>query len=100
MGVLGGRDVRRSIDNALLRWQGRLDGDAADRWLPWAIAAAQAICLSALALARVRSLEAGADLATYAQAAWLIGRGEVPHLTIPGADLLEIQSSLDRKSVV
>lgn len=94
MGIVGERDVRRSIDNTLLKWQARLDGEAADRWLPWVIAAAQAVWLSALALGRLRSLEAGPDLATYAQAAWLIGRGDVPFLTIPGADLLEIHGSL------
>jgi uncharacterized membrane protein len=88
------RRLRRRLDNLVLRWHARLDSDWSDRSLPWILAGAGFVLLSGLAVARVRMLEAGDDLATYTQAAWLIGRGEPAHLTLADADLLDVHGSL------
>ena len=87
------RRLRRRLDNLGLRWHARLDSDWSDRSLPWMLAGAAFLVLSGLAVARARMLDAGDDLATYTQAAWLIGRAERAHLTLIDADLLDVQGS-------
>jgi uncharacterized membrane protein len=76
--------LRRRADNALLRWQARLDSAGVDRVLPWAVAAGLFILLAILALPQARSLDGGTDLATATQAAWLIRDGRPPFVTIDG----------------
>jgi uncharacterized membrane protein len=80
--------LRRRIDNQILRWQARMEGDWADRYLPWIGAAVLAILYFALAEARVRSLDSGTDLAAATQGAWLIAHGHSADLTITGTHLL------------
>ena len=48
---------RRRVDNVILRWQGRLDCDQADRLAPWVFAVVLFIVLVLLALAQARSLD-------------------------------------------
>lgn len=86
--------LRRRLDNLSLRWQARLDGAAADRVVPWVSAFVLFVVLASLALAQARSLETGEDLGTYAQATWLINRGEAPVSTITGLDLFAEQASI------
>jgi uncharacterized membrane protein len=76
--------LRRRADNALLRWQARLDSAGVDRVLPWAAAAALFVLLAVLALAQARSLDGGTDLASATQAAWLIRDGRAPFVTVDG----------------
>jgi uncharacterized membrane protein len=76
--------VRRRLDNLVLRWQGRLDSEWADRVLPWAAALALFVLLAALALAQARSLDGPVDLASHTQAAWLIREGVAPVVTVGG----------------
>lgn len=85
-------DVRRRLDNVMLRWQARLDATWADRVVPWAAAAVVFLIFALLALARSRSLAAGAPLAGYAQAAWLITEGREAHITISGTHLLSLHA--------
>ena len=75
--------LRRRADNALLRWQARLDSPWADRVLPWAAATALFVVLALLALARQRSVDAPAQLATALQSTWLLGDGGTD-LTVDG----------------
>lgn len=72
----------------MMRWQARLEAGWADRYIPWVAAGLFTILYFALAEARVRSLDAGADLAAAAQGMWLIGHGHTPDLTITGSHLL------------
>ncbi|MDT7732797.1 MAG: hypothetical protein QOK45_3092, partial [Mycobacterium sp.] len=72
----------------MMRWQARLEAGWADRYVPWAAATLLAILYFALAEARVRSLDAGTDLAAATQGAWLVGHGHSPDLTITGTHLL------------
>ncbi len=76
--------LRRRIDNAVLRWQARLDSAGVDRVLPWAAAAGLFVLLAALSLAQARSLDGGVDLATASQAAWLLKDGRSPLVTLEG----------------
>ncbi len=72
----------------MMRWQARLEAGWADRYLPWIAAVTLAIVYFTLAEARVRSLDAGGDLAAATQGVWLIGHGHSPDLTITGTHLL------------
>ena len=56
---------RRRVDNVILRWQGRLDSDQADRLAPWVVAIVLFLVLNGLALAQARSLDPSSDLAAY-----------------------------------
>lgn len=89
-----GPALRRRLDNFALRWHARLDSDWSDRSLPWILAGAAFVLFAALALARHRQFGAGADLAVYAQAAWLIEHGHVAHVTIVGFGLLDLEGAL------
>jgi uncharacterized membrane protein len=85
---------RRRVDNVILRWQGRLDGDQADRIAPWVVAIVLFLVLNGLALAQARSLEPSADLAAYRQAAWAIRHGLEPTLTVTtGSNVFATQGS-------
>lgn len=75
-------NLRRRFDSFVLRWQARLDSEWADRAVPWISAAALFLFLLLLALAKARSLEGTPDLAGYSQAAWLIGEGRAPIVTV------------------
>ncbi|MGN6696401.1 MAG: DUF2079 domain-containing protein [Aquihabitans sp.] len=63
-------DRRRRWRRSVLRFQGRLDGDAADRVLPWTFAIGAFALLLALDAAALRSLEGGSGLGPWLQAAW------------------------------
>ncbi|MCU1370762.1 MAG: hypothetical protein JWO77_1956 [Ilumatobacteraceae bacterium] len=65
-----GSDRRRRWRRTVLRLQGRLDGEAADRVLPWAFAAATFAVLVALDAAALRSLEGGSGIGPWLQAVW------------------------------
>jgi hypothetical protein len=88
-----GRRLSRRLDNFVLRWHAKLDSDWSDRSLPWILASAAFVVLAALSVARARMLEAGEDLATYAQAAWLVGGGRGSWLTTLGTHLLDVDGS-------
>lgn len=66
----GRSDLQRRWRRTVLRLQGRLDGEAADRVLPWAYALAAFAILLALDAAALRSLEGGSGLGPWLQAAW------------------------------
>lgn len=72
----------------MMRWQARLEAGWADRYIPWIAAGILSILYFTLAEARVRSLDAGGDIAAAAQGVWLIGHGHSPDLTITGTHLL------------
>jgi uncharacterized membrane protein len=72
----------------MMRWQARLEAGWADRYGPWIAAGVLAILYFTLAEARVRSLDAGGDIAAAAQGMWLIGHGHSPDVTITGTHLL------------
>lgn len=74
--------LRRRLENVSLRWQARLDSEWSDRVLPWAAAGGLFVLLALLALAKARSLDGTLDLAAYTQAAWLIGEGAKPVVTV------------------
>lgn len=86
--------VRRRLDNLSLRWQARLDSAWADRVVPWAASGLFFLVLASLALAQARSLQTGQDLGTYAQAQWLINRGQAPVSTITDLDLFAEQAGV------
>ena len=62
--------LRRRWQRFVLRTQGRLDGESADRILPWTLAIGLFVVLAALSLAAVRSLDGGSGMAPWIQAAW------------------------------
>lgn len=62
--------LRRRWRRSVLRAQGVLDGDQADRYLPWALAALTFVVFLALDAAAIRSLEGGSGLGPWLQAAW------------------------------
>jgi uncharacterized membrane protein len=72
----------------VLRWQARLDAEWADRVVPWVGAGLLFALLFGLAIARSASLEPGAVLAGFTQAAWLISTGAGAEPTITGQHLL------------
>ena len=86
---------RRRVDNSILRWQGRLDGDNADRVAPYVVAAALFVVLAALSLAQARSLDGTPDLAAYTQAAWAIRHGLAPVATVTtGSNIFAAQGAV------
>jgi hypothetical protein len=66
----GGPTLRRRWRRFVLRTQGRLDGEAADRILPWSLGVALFVVLAALSAAAVRAIDGGSGLAPWIQAAW------------------------------
>ena len=70
-----GSDLRRRWRRTVLRTQGRLDGEAADRVVPWAFAAGTFVLFVALDAAAIRSLEGGSGLGPWLQAAWRRAHG-------------------------
>lgn len=88
------RSFRRRIDYQLLRWQARLDGAWADRVIPLVTMVVLFLVLAGVALARVRSLDAGADLAVWVQGAWQIRGGTGLESTLTGRHLLEPQLAI------
>jgi len=62
--------LRRRWDRTVLAAQGRLDGEHADRLMPWLGAALVFIALLALDAAAIRSIDGGSGLAPWLQAAW------------------------------
>jgi hypothetical protein len=62
--------LRRRWDRQVLRIGGMLDGEKADRLLPWLIAGITFAVLVALDAAAVRSLDGGSGLGPWLQAAW------------------------------
>jgi uncharacterized membrane protein len=85
---------RRRVDNVILRWQGRLDSDQADRLAPWVVAVVLFLVLNGVALAQARSLDPSSDLAAYRQAAWAIRNGLEPTLTVTtGSNVFATQGS-------
>jgi uncharacterized membrane protein len=85
-------NLRRRWDHVVLRWQARLDGEWADRVLPWIAAAVLAVVYFLLAFARYRSLESGIDLGSFTQAAWLVASGHPAELTLTHNHLLADQA--------
>ena len=86
---------RRRVDNVILRWQGRLDSDEADRLAPWVFAFGLFVVLVLLSLAQARSLGSTADLAAYTQAAWAIRHGVDPVTTVTtGTNVFAPQGAL------
>ncbi|HSL57235.1 MAG TPA: DUF2079 domain-containing protein [Acidimicrobiales bacterium] len=92
--MIPNRSFRRRADFALLRWQARLDGEWADRVLPWVVAAVLALVFAALSLARARSFDTGIDLATWVQGAWKLNEGLDPEITITGRHLFAPQLAI------
>lgn len=92
--MIASRTLRRRADFALLRWQARLDGEWADRVLPWVVSAGLFVLLAALSLARARSFDTGVDLGTWVQGAWKLERGIDPEITITDRHLFEPQLAL------
>ena len=95
----GARHVRRSpsrrrFDHGVLRWHGRLDSGAYDTVLIWAIASVAFVVFAALAEAKFRGYESGADLAQVSQTLWAFGRGRAPPGSIDGFSLLAQHGSL------
>jgi len=85
---------RRRVDNIILRWQGRLDGDGADRLAPYLVAGALFVVLLLLSLGQARSLEGTPDLAAYTQAAWSIRHGLAPIATVTtGSNIFATQGA-------
>ncbi|MCU1452958.1 MAG: putative rane protein [Acidimicrobiales bacterium] len=62
--------LRRRYGRFALRVQGHLDGDLADRVVPWAAAAGLFVVFLLLELAVIRSQEGGSGMAAWLQAAW------------------------------
>jgi uncharacterized membrane protein len=80
--------LRRRLESQWLRTQATLEGEWADRFIPWIAAVALFALYFTLSEAQVRSLTAGTDLAAFAQGAWLIAHGHTPDVTITGSNLL------------
>ncbi len=87
--------LQRRFERRAVRLQARLEAGAGDRWLPALITVALGSVLTWTALAKVRSLDTGVDLAAYAQAVWLIGDGKVAQASLFGTEvqLLELHWS-------
>ncbi len=85
--------LRRRIDIQLLRWQARLDAPAADRSLPWGVAAVFAAVLALLAIARSRDLGLGPQLGHYLQAVHLMDSGAEPVISEMGMNVFAIQAA-------
>lgn len=62
--------LRRRWDRTVLAAQGRLDGEYADRLMPWLGAGLVFIAFLALDAAAIRSIDGGSGLAPWLQAAW------------------------------
>ena len=87
--------LRRRVDRQLLRWEARLETQTGDRYVPVVVAVGLAGLLATLGLSRLDDLGAGADLAGYTQALWLLREGRRPEVTIFGGDhVLELHWSL------
>ena len=87
-------DLRRSINHWSLRWQGRLEGTGPDRAIPWILASLLTLGLSALSLARYRSLQLGNQFAAWTQGMWLVGERQEPFVSLTERDLFDGQFSL------
>lgn len=87
-------ELRRSVRNFGLRWQARLEGNAFDRALPWALALLLFVGFVALSLARYRSLELGEQMAAWMQGLWLVSEGREPFVTLTERNLFEGQFSV------
>lgn len=70
-------DLRRRWERRLLRLEGRLDGGAADRTIPWTLTAIAFVTYAALAAAAIRTFDGGSGLAPWVQASWRRGNGGV-----------------------
>lgn len=79
--------ARRRFDAGLRRLQARIDGEWADRVVPWAAAGVLFLVLGGLALAHAGELTGG-QVGAYAQAAWLVAHGHDPFVTVRGVHLL------------
>lgn len=73
---------RRRIEWVALRWQARLDGEWADRVVPWVTAVVLFLVWAGIALARADRLDAGAVLGRHVQALWGLAGGNAPEVTI------------------
>jgi uncharacterized membrane protein len=62
--------IRRRWERQLLRLSGTLDGEKADRLLPWLLGGITFALLVALDAAAIRSLDGGSGLGPWLQAAW------------------------------
>jgi len=87
-------DLRRSINHWSLRWQARLEGTGPDRAIPWILASLLTLGLSALSLARYRSLQLGNQFAAWTQGMWLVGERQEPFVSLTERDLFDGQFSL------
>lgn len=76
--------VRRRVDNAVLRLQGRLEGPLGDRLVPTVVATVLFAVLALTALGRAAGPDAAGLLAPSIQAVWLIGSGLEPVVTVNG----------------
>jgi uncharacterized membrane protein len=83
--------LQRRFERRAVRLQARLEAGAGDRWLPGVITLGLATVLVWTALAKVRALETGVDLAAYSQAVWLIGDGKMPQASLFGTDVHLLQ---------
>jgi uncharacterized membrane protein len=79
--------IQRRFERRAVRLQARLEAGAGDRWLPWLTTVALSSFLIWTALAKVRSLKTGVDLAGYAQAVWLISDGKMPQASLFGTEV-------------
>lgn len=87
--------LRRRFDRQLLRWESRLETQTGDRYIPLSVAVVLGTLLATAGLARVDSLAAGADLAGYTQALWLLGEGYQPEVTVfDGNHVVELHWSV------
>lgn len=67
---LGRAALRRRVERRVLRAQGRLDSDAADRFVPWVFALVVFALFAVLHAARARGLDGGSGAAPWIQAVW------------------------------
>ncbi|MEZ5228452.1 MAG: DUF2079 domain-containing protein [Acidimicrobiales bacterium] len=75
---------QRRFRRQLVRLQARLEAGTGDRWIPPVVALLLSAVLTSLSVARVRGVDAGIDLAGYAQALWLLGEGKLPQASLFG----------------
>lgn len=78
---------QRRVERAIVRFQARLEGGPGDRWIPNVIAIGLAIWLARLGLNRLEGFDAGADLAGYSQALWLLGQLIEPRASLFGTNV-------------